>query len=1365
MSRPKRSINKIPIIEDSDSEGEGSPEKKLKLSSEENNVTSKNIAKDENDSSSSESDIENYLQPIDKLDFSSSFFNLQKSKEKEFDKIEKNIFDGVSRLSDSESEQEIDENASKNNTVAPKLNFQQLEDFTRKLEEAKLEVEKYNAKKKIVEKKLDITNLLAAGESKQLSLENIREEDLHSSDFETTDEEWEEVKVKDTPEEKSVVPQQSIEIRVGDMPNHVKKKKGLDLIAAMKRRLNRIRKENQIYIHKVHLLCWIAHGNFLNSVINSSDILTQSLSLLPSEKSFPADRPDLGYLEQIVQWYKKSIRLTDKSLSQELTLENSLKLQIKKKEAFNKNCFVLIFIAILRALGLQCRLVLSFQVEPLRPPNSEMHSLSTKESDKNKSKSSSSTNKSVSETSNLNKSKITKVVSKAKKKSDMNKSKVSSKTNSSSLKSTLSSIIDKKDRKDSIKTKESKPTDKQPNLNKLKASSSSGKGNTTAKKEDHKQKNTRKSTIKESCSIKEECTKIDEQNKKTNNTKNKDNSSSNKEDIKQTSKKKSIEENKPTSTRTSGRIKDNEKNLEERRVKDNINKEGIQKGPSRQTKKNKESTEQDVTKEPGSKGRKSVETSKNILSIEQKKLRSKSTTNIEEKTKKSADKNKDILIVEDIKPRKSMSAASEKSTNTKPKKDIKLKLPSVKKSESEDLLPQLDGSSILKKHKNKESTEQDVAKELASKHIVKESKSVEISKAILSKEQKKPRSKSETNIEEKTKKSTNTNRHTLTVEDMKPRRIKSGSSEESTKKKPKKAIIKIKLPKIPRIESKDMIPQLDGANDDEKPKRILKKDKVHLEKLNKMTEGKKVCKSKTHSKRITSSFNDDDSESEFSPSPLKKSPQKGINFSKLKSSASTSSFSNSFDVKSDIINLIKGRIKEQKVVDSRKLATKRKNEYNDSDSDSDYMPEPIKKKPHDSDSDIDYFVPKPKVKKRIRVKKEGEKLKVLSSDDEAKKKKKKGINIWLEVFLEAEEKWITADVVRGQVHCVNELFMRASHPVSYVVAWNNDNTLKDVTMRYCKNFNTVTRKLRTDAKWWEDSLKPFLEKSSPRSTEEDGDLSRQQLDQPLPTTISEYKNHPLYALKRHILKFEAIYPEDIIPLGYVRGEPVYPRNSIYTCKSREIWVKDARVVKAGEKPYKIVKARPKYDRLSNTMITGQLLELFGIWQTTDYDPPVAENGIVPRNAYGNVELFKPCMLPKGTVLLQLPGLNKICRKLNIDCASAITGFDFHGGWSHPVYDGFVVCSEFEDTCIAAWHLEQEEIEKKENEKIEKRVYTNWKKLIKGLLIRERLKARYDFGGETSTSTGGKGNKKPNKGPRFATKKRRAPINESDSDSD
>jgi len=55
---------------------------------------------------------------------------------------------------------------------------------------------------------------------------------------------------------------------------------------------------------------------------------------------------------------------------------------------------------------------------------------------------------------------------------------------------------------------------------------------------------------------------------------------------------------------------------------------------------------------------------------------------------------------------------------------------------------------------------------------------------------------------------------------------------------------------------------------------------------------------------------------------------------------------------------------------------------------------------------------------------------------------------------------------------------------------------------------------------------------------------------------------------------------------------------------------------------------------SNTVVKNVPLEIFGFWQTKEYEPPTAENGIVPRNAYGNVELFKECMLPKKTVHLQ-----------------------------------------------------------------------------------------------------------------------------------
>lgn len=69
-------------------------------------------------------------------------------------------------------------------------------------------------------------------------------------------------------------------------------------------------------------------------------------------------------------------------------------------------------------------------------------------------------------------------------------------------------------------------------------------------------------------------------------------------------------------------------------------------------------------------------------------------------------------------------------------------------------------------------------------------------------------------------------------------------------------------------------------------------------------------------------------------------------------------------------------------------------------------------------------------------------------------------------------------------------------------------------------------------------------------------------------------------MTRHLLKFEGIYPPNPAPLGYIRDEPIYSRLCVHTLHSREIWVKQARVVKPGEIPYKIVKARPKWDRVS-----------------------------------------------------------------------------------------------------------------------------------------------------------------------------------------
>ena len=53
---------------------------------------------------------------------------------------------------------------------------------------------------------------------------------------------------------------------------------------------------------------------------------------------------------------------------------------------------------------------------------------------------------------------------------------------------------------------------------------------------------------------------------------------------------------------------------------------------------------------------------------------------------------------------------------------------------------------------------------------------------------------------------------------------------------------------------------------------------------------------------------------------------------------------------------------------------------------------------------------------------------------------------------------------------------------------------------------------------------------------------------------SRFKNHPLYALKRHLLKYQALYPVDAPTLGFLKDEGIYPRDCVYTLHSRELWV-------------------------------------------------------------------------------------------------------------------------------------------------------------------------------------------------------------------
>ncbi|XP_017481217.1 PREDICTED: DNA repair protein complementing XP-C cells homolog, partial [Rhagoletis zephyria] len=278
----------------------------------------------------------------------------------------------------------------------------------------------------------------------------------------------------------------------------------------------------------------------------------------------------------------------------------------------------------------------------------------------------------------------------------------------------------------------------------------------------------------------------------------------------------------------------------------------------------------------------------------------------------------------------------------------------------------------------------------------------------------------------------------------------------------------------------------------------------------------------------------------------------------------------------------------------------------------------------------------------------------------------------------------------------------------FSVDYDSDNEDRDSSQDWKYNYHWMEvfdkSKKQLEDDWWEKTLKLF---QRPKSSMYD-DADKKEFDKilskaPLPKTLSGFKNHPLFVLQRDILKFQAIYPPDAPTLGFFNEMPVFSRDCVHLLKSRETWLRSARTVKVGEDPYKVVDSRFKNDDKRGRKAK---LDLFGEWQTQQYEPPVAKDGIVPRNAYGNVELFQECMLPYGTVYLKQQGLPRLAAKLKIDYAPAVTGFDCvkNHRITRPIIEGVVVCEEYKDILLDAWNEKQEIDRQKKAADRKKRIY-------------------------------------------------------------
>lgn len=314
--------------------------------------------------------------------------------------------------------------------------------------------------------------------------------------------------------------------------------------------------------------------------------------------------------------------------------------------------------------------------------------------------------------------------------------------------------------------------------------------------------------------------------------------------------------------------------------------------------------------------------------------------------------------------------------------------------------------------------------------------------------------------------------------------------------------------------------------------------------------------------------------------------------------------------------------------------------------------------------------------------------------------------------------------------------------MSYVVAFDNNNKVRDITRKYVKGYNSYTRSLRLEAtldgaKWWKKALRLYsvpAHRAPDRDQFENGLMDDRLLREGIPKSLAAMKNHPVFAIEEQLRQNEVIHPK--VECGTMTGKnkrsiPVYRRQDVKQVKSATQWYVLGREIKAGEQPLKHKKARrirrapdPEdmdLDELAD--MDEQDTAMYAHFQTILYQAEPCIGPIVPKNAYGNIDLYVPSMLPEGGVHIPHKLARVAADFLGIGdfVADAVTGFDFRsGGKSTPVINGIVAGAESEEalwTMIEYIEGEQEE----EADEIRRLTSLNlWRKFLVALRIKERV---------------------------------------------
>ena len=362
---------------------------------------------------------------------------------------------------------------------------------------------------------------------------------------------------------------------------------------------------------------------------------------------------------------------------------------------------------------------------------------------------------------------------------------------------------------------------------------------------------------------------------------------------------------------------------------------------------------------------------------------------------------------------------------------------------------------------------------------------------------------------------------------------------------------------------------------------------------------------------------------------------------------------------------------------------------------------------------------------------------------------------WIEAFSAAIQKWLSVDpLVTKKIAKPSKFEPPASDPsnsLSYVIAFEEDGSARDVTRRYARAYNAKTRRQRVEStkegdKWWKRVMRIYKRPFAlDRDQVEDAELNAKEATEGMPRNIVEFRNHPHYVLERHLRRNEFIHPRREV--GKVSAtkladgdravEPVFRRGDVHVVKSEDNWYRLGRDVKDGEEPLKVVTPRRKKDPLfdedaseGDEDVAG--VAMYAAFQTSTYKAPPVVNGRIPRNVYGNLDVYVASMVPAGGVHISHPDTARAARVLGIDYVDAVTGFEFRGRTGTAVVKGAVVAGEYHDAVVETIHGFEYAREEEEMSKRSQETLRLWRRFLIGLRIKERIEG-YTIEGERSAS--------------------------------